>query len=234
MLYEINIGMNFATLLLIITVSFLGIAFIGLPVLFGAFYLIGQLFLAYGIEILILLIVVFLYVLFFNLFEPLLHKHLFIDPNMKVFDYIWYTIFTFLIVFLSAALIHSITISSGLMTYLMMISLGILILLITYSIFYKVWKNRENLGKIVFIMTIYAILLTFIIVFLNKLVPANILKIFYVLYSFFIFGYVCSFVVLVCLFLYDLIVNPRKIQNFSQKFNVFGKINASAFKILSL
>lgn len=184
--------------------------------------------------LLTLVLIIFLYVLLFNVAEPKLDQSLFIDPDMQIFDYIWYALIVILIVFLSAALIHSITISGGLLTYFMLISVGISMILIIYSIFYKIYKNREKLGKIVFIMTIYAILLTFLMLFLNKFVPAHILRIIYVLYSLFIFAYICSFFVLIATFIYNLIVYPAKIQNMISNFNVFGKLNAGAFNILSL
>lgn len=186
------------------------------------------------IPLLAIVLFMFFYVLIFNIVEQHLDQSLFIDPNMQVFDYIWYTLFTILVVFLSAALIHSITISSGLMAYMMMVSLGIAMTLVVYTIFYRVYKHRENLKKIVFIMTVYAILLTFLILFLNKFVPINILKILYVLYSCFMFGYVCCLVVMISKFIYDLIVHPRRMQNISNKFNVFKRLNAGAFSILSL
>jgi hypothetical protein len=184
--------------------------------------------------ILLMVVLLFIYVLIFNLIEPKLDEKIFIDPDMKLLDYIWYFIILVLILFLSAALIHSIYISSELIAYFLTISVGITMFLIVYTIIYRVYKNREKLGKIVFILTIYVILLTFVVALFNKLLPAPLLKIVYILYSCLVFGYVCCFVVLICRFIYNLIVNPQKFQNYTYKFNFFQKLNAGAFRILKI
>lgn len=184
--------------------------------------------------ILFIIAIIFIYVLIFNLLEPRLDNKIYIDPDMQIFDFIWYTLMLLLIMFVSAALIHSMYISSELIAYFTSISVGITMVLILYTIMYRVYKYRESLGKIVFILTIYVILFTFIILFLNKLIPASILKLFYLLYACFIFGYVCCFVFLICRFIYNLIVHPHKFQKYTHKFNVLGKLNAGAFKILSI
>jgi hypothetical protein len=183
---------------------------------------------------LIIVVLLFIYVLIFNLVEPILDQKLFINPDMKLFDYIWYFIILVLILFVSAAFIHSIYISSELIAYFLTISVGITMILVVYTIIYRVYKNREKLGKIVFILTIYLILLTFIVAFLNKLLPTPLLKIVYILYSCFVFGYVCCLVVLICRFIYNLIVNPQKFKNITEKFNFFKKLNAGAFRILKI
>lgn len=181
-----------------------------------------------------IVLTLFIYVLIFNLLEPQLEKHLVINEDMKIFDYIWYAILILLILFLNAAFIHSIYISSDLIAYFLSISVGISMILFTYTILYKVFQNRQNLGKIVFIMTIYVILLTGIIVFLNRFVPAHVLRIFYILYACFVFGYVCCVVILIGMFIYNLIVNPFEFENIFSNFNVFGKLNAGTFQILSI
>lgn len=183
---------------------------------------------------LLIVVLLFIYVLIFNLIEPKLDQKLFINPDMKIFDYIWYFILLLLVLFVSAAFIHSIYISSELIAYFMTVSVGITMVLFVYTIMYKVYKNKEKLGKIVFILTIYAILLTFLVAFLNRLAPPPILKIVYVLYSCFVFGYICCLIVLICKFIYNLIVNPKKFQNITRKFNFFSKLNAGAFRILKI
>lgn len=184
-----------------------------------------------------IIIILFIYIILYNLLEPELQKRIVIKLEMKIFDYIWYTIFAVLILFVSAALIHSLYISSELIVYFITVSVGIALFLIMFTIIYRIYENRNELGKIIFISTAYAILLTFILLFLNKILPAHIVRIFYVIYALFIFFYVCCFIILICKSIYDLIVNPKQFENYFNNIgniNIFGKLNANAFKILSI
>ena len=169
-------------------------------------------------------IAIFLEIIFIEILFTVLKKVIFIDPNMELYDYIWYTLLIIIILILLAALIKSFA-SLSIRYHLVFIAISLSIILLLFTILYYIIKYKDSEpGKVLFIFTIWMIIMTIILIIIQYFVPVF-LNVLIVPYSFIALIYILCIVIYSIDFLVKVIQNPSKIIDAFNAINIFEKKN---------
>lgn len=177
--------------------------------------------------ILSFILVLIFYILIFNILDNFINKMVFIDPKMLIFDYIWYILLIIFILLILATLIKSIK-DRGIRDNLFLYAIGVLLILITITVLYYIYKHVEDMGKYLFIMTVYVIIVTVIFILINMLFP-NVMKYVAFFYAFGIVIYISCIVAWIVNLIIDIKNNPKKIETFFINLNPFRSLDAGDF-----
>lgn len=168
------------------------------------------------------LFVVFLEILFVDILFIIIQRHIFTEKKMKIYDYIWYSLFSIIVLLFLATIIKSISNNFNVRTNLLLTMLGFIIILFYYTLVYYSIKHIDNISKIFFFTSLVIIALTCLFILLSYIFP-NVIDIFnlHIVYGFFVSCYAILLCIILFRFLYKSITKPSTILESLSYFNMF-------------
>ena len=173
------------------------------------------------------ILVLIFYILIFNILDNFINKMVFVDPKMLIFDYVWYILFIIFILLLLASLVKTIK-DKNIRDSMLLYAFGVLVVLLTITVLYYIYKDVDNMGKYLFIMTVYVLIVTVIVILANKVIP-NIMRYLIIIYAFGIVIYIACILAWIVNLIIDIKNNPKQIETFFSNLNPFKKMNAGSF-----